>query len=322
MRRIWVSTTAFGGAGGPTMQDNIDKAASLIDRAAIDRPDIICLPETFGQVGVPHESSAEVAEPVPGPTTEMAMERARRYETNLICPLIEARDGVLHNTAVVIDRQGHIVGTYEKLHPVTTSMDFTVFEGGVTPGQTPRVFDLDVGRIGILICFDVQWPADWARLSELGAEIVFWPSAYDGGFPLQARAWDHHYWMVSAVQSHHSRIIDITGEILLESGSRTPVIGMEIDLEKRYLHTDFNGSQVQAIRQAYGRDVSIRLYHDEGGMTLQCNREGLTVDEVRERFDLELVPDYIARHDEAERSTRQGRPAAPQPPRRVPAQYV
>ena len=322
MRRIWVSTTAFGGAGGPTMQDNIDKAASLIDRAAIDRPDIICLPETFGQVGVPHESSAEVAEPVPGPTTEMAMERARRYETNLICPLIEARDGVLHNTAVVIDRQGHIVGTYEKLHPVTTSMDFTVFEGGVTPGQTPRVFDLDVGRIGILICFDVQLTADWARLSELGAEIVFWPSAYDGGFPLQARAWDHHYWVVSSVQTQKSRIIDITGEILVEAGARTPVVGMEIDLEKRFFHTDFNASQIAAIKGKYGREVTVRLYHDEGGMTVECRSESLTVDALMEEFDLELVPDYVARHETAELATRKGRTPDPQEPRRVPGQWT
>lgn len=320
-RKIWVSTTAFQGHGGPAIQDNIAKAGRLLDRAALDRPDIVCLPETFAYLGVPHSLAAEVAEPVPGPITEMAMVRAKKYSTNIICPLLEQCGEVVYNSAVVINRQGQIVGTYRKLHPVTTSFDFTQFEGGVTPGKEPKVFDLDIGRIGILICFDIQWPAAWATLGQMGAEIVFWPSAYDGGFPLQARAWDHHYYVVSAVKSTYARIIDITGEILMQTGPRSAVIGMQIDLEKRYFHTDFNASQVPAIKEQYGRDVTIRLYHDEGGMTVESNRPGLTVEALMAEFDLELVPDYIARHDRAEIFTRAGQTPKPQPPRRVKAQW-
>ncbi len=322
LRKIWISTTALQGHGGPTIQDNIKKAGRLIDRAAQDRPDIICLPETFAYLGVPHTLAADVAEPVPGPITEMAMARAKRYGANIICPLLEKCGDVVYNSAVVIDRKGEIVGIYHKLHPVTTSFDFTQFEGGVTPGKEPKVFDLDSGRIGILICFDIQWPAAWAALGEMGAEIVFWPSAYDGGFPLQARAWDHHYYVVSAVKSTYARIIDITGEILMRTGGRAAVIGMQIDLGKKYFHTDFNASQIPAIKEKYGRDVTIRLCHEEGGMTVESNRPGLTVEDLMAEFDLELVPDYIARHDRAEVSTRAGGTPEPQPPRRVKAQYV
>lgn len=322
MRKIWVSTTAFQRQGGPTVADNIAKAGRLIDQAAADQPDIICLPETFNKEGVTVTDVGEVAERVPGPTTEMAMERARRHSCNIICPLMERRDGTLYNSAVVIDRKGQIAGVYEKLHPVTTTMDFTAFEDGTRPGLKPKVFDLDFGRIGILICFDIQWPCEWAALKDLGAEIVFWPSAYDGGFPLQARAWDHHYWVVSSVQTQKSRIIDITGEILVEAGARTPVVGMEIDLEKRFFHTDFNASQIAAIKGKYGREVTVRLYHDEGGMTVECRSESLTVDALMEEFDLELVPDYVARHETAELATRKGRTPDPQEPRRVPGQWT
>jgi len=321
-RKIWVSTTAFQGSGGPTVEDNITKAGRLIDQAAADRPDIVCLPETFACLGVPHERAAEVAEPVPGPITEMAIERAKRHSANIICPLLEERGDFVYNTAVVIDRKGRIVGQYDKLHPVTTSFDFTRFEDGVRSGKEPRVFDLDIGRIGILICFDIQWPGEWARLAAMGAEIAFWPSAYNGGFPLQARAWDHHYFVVSAVKSLHARIIDITGEILAQTGPRTAVVGREIDLEKKYFHTDFNASQIPAIKEKHGRDVSIQLYHDEGGMIVESNRPGLTVADLMAGFDLELVPDYVARHDRAEEATRAGKAPAPQPPRRVKAQYV
>ena len=155
----------------------------------------------------------------------------------------------------------------------------------------------------------------------MGAEIVFWPSAYDGGFPLRARAWDHHYYVVSSVQSSYSRIIDITGEVLHQTGRRAAVAGGEIDLEKRYFHTDFNASQIRAIKDAYGRDVRVHLLHDEGGMTVESHREGLTVASIMDEFDLELVPDYVARHDAAEEATREGKQPPAQPPRRVPAQY-
>ena len=100
------------------------------------------------------------------------------------------------------------------------------------------------------------------------------------------------------------------------------MVGMQIDLEKKYFHTDFNASQIPAIKEKYGRDVTIRLYHEEGGMTVESNRPGLTVEALMEEFNLELVPDYVARHDRAEVFTRAGRTPEPQPPRCVKAQYV
>ena len=299
-RKIWVSTTAFRGRGGQTIQDNISKAGRLIDQAALDKPDIICLPETFPSYNVPRSSASEVAETMPGPTTEMVMMKAKKYGANIICPVLEKRGDVIYNSAAVTDRKGQIAGIYSKLHPVTTSFDFTQFEGGVTPGKEPKVFDLDIGRIGILICFDIQWPKEWMALGEMGAEIVFWPSAYDGGFPLQTSAWANHYHVVSSVRTSHSRIIDITGEILVQTGPRSAVVGMQIDLEKKHFHSDFNASQIPAIKEKYGRDVTIRFYHEEGGITVESNRPDLTVEDLMAEFGLELVPDYIARHDKAE----------------------
>jgi predicted amidohydrolase len=317
-----VSTTAFQHSGGPTIKDNIQKAAALIDRAALYRPDIICLPETFGYGGVPYKSARDVAEPVPGPTTQMAMERARRHGANVICPVLEKRGDVVYNSAVVIDRQGKVVGIYEKLHPVTTSFDFTEFEQGVRPGREPKVFDLDFGRIGVLICFDIGWPAEWAKLAQMGAEVVFWVSAYDGGFHLRAHAWDNHYYVVSAVQSRHASIIGMVGEVLAEGDPPLSVLSMELNLDKKVFHLDFNNSQVPAIRDKYGPDVEIRQYHKEGCMTVESLRDGLTVQDLMREFDLELVPDYLARHARAEAFTRAGRKPEPQPPRRVKAQYV
>ena len=320
-RKIWVSTTSWQLQGGPTVQDNLDKACKLIDIAGRDEPDIICLPEMFTTRGVPHKQAEEVAQPVPGPATDRIAKKAREHRTHIICPVFEMRDGHVYNSAVVIDRTGGIVGVYDKIHPVTSSFDFTEFEGCIRPGAGPRVFDLDFGRIGILICFDIQWAAEWAATAALGPDLLFWPSAYGGGFPLQARAWDHHVSVVSSVLTYHSRIIDITGRIIQETALGSPVTGCQIDLDRRYFHSDFNASQIGAIKTAYGRDVVVQRYPEEGGFTLASNKEGVSVANIMKEYDLELVPDYLARHERAEASTRSGNPPPSQPRRNVRSQY-
>jgi beta-ureidopropionase len=321
-RNVWIATTAFHHAGGPDRQANIARAAALIDVAAAHRPDLICLPETFPSMGVAYGHIREVAEPVPGPTTEMAMAKAAEIGANVICPINELRGDTILNTAVVIDRSGAIVGKYDKRHPVTTAADFTAMEQGTMPGSGPAIFDLDFGRIGVRICFDIQWPGDWVGLARDGAEVIVWCSAYDGGFALQSLAWQMSRYVVSAVLSHHAAVIDMTGEVLARTEAPQAVLVQQINLDKRLFHTDFNAPQIPAIRRKYGRDVLIRRCHPEGVMTVESLRDGLSVDDLAAEFDLESVPDYVARHDRAHADLLAGREPEPQPPRRTAAQWT
>jgi len=277
------------------------------------RPDIVCLPETFASSGVVYERAEEVAQPVPGPITDMAADAARRHSTYVICRLLEGRDGRVFNSAVLIDRRGQIAGLYEKIHPVVTRSDYTLLEHGVTPGWEAKVFETDFGRLGILICFDINWPEEWAELKRRGAEIVFWPSAYSGGFPLQVYAFLHRYTVVSSTRSD-ARIIDVTGEILERTGRASPIVSAQIDLEKGVFHGDFNWTQIEPLRARYGRDVTVRILHDEALMTIESQREDLTLARIIEEMGLELLPDYVARNERAQGALREGRSPTPQQP--------
>jgi len=312
-RKIWISTTAFRGPANSTMEANIEAARCLLEAACAVRPDVVCLPEGFASAGVGYARAKEVAQPVPGPITEMAAEVARRHSTYVICPQLEARDGKVYNSAVLLDRGGHIVGIYEKVHPVTSSADYTVLEHGVTPGSEAKVFETDFGRVGILICFDINWPEEWAALKRQGAEIVFWPSAYSGGFPLQVYAFLHSYYVVSSTRAD-ARIIDLTGELLEQVGRASPIASAQIDLEKVVFHGDFNWAQVEPLRARYGRDVRVRLYHDEALMTIESHRQDLTVAQIIEEMGLERLPDYLARNERAQAALREDRRPTPQRP--------
>ncbi len=307
-RKIRVATVAQLNIGGPTVEHSRAYICKLVEQAAAERPDIICLPETFLHKGVDFHKLSEVAEPIPGPTTDAVANYARAHGCYIICPLIGIHGDTYTNDAVLIDRQGQIMGVYSKIHPVVEGAEFTSLERGVTPGSEAKVFETDFGRIGMQICFDIHYPSSWAELARQGAEIVFWSSAYDGGKALGMHAWTHHYYIVSAVKSHYARIIDVMGEVLALTGPRDPVIAHTIDLDVGLFHCDFNNTVIPLIRAKYGPDVTIRMWHQEAMFTIESNRDDLAVADVAREFKLDPLRDYLARNARLQHAWRQGGP--------------
>ena len=138
----------------------------------------------------------DLAEPIPGPSTEMFGELARQYGVVIVTSLFERRaPGLYHNTAVVIERDGTIAGKYRKMHIPDDPAYYEKFY--FTPGDLGfRPIDTSVGRLGVMVCWD-QWYPEAARLMALrGAELLIYPTAI--GYALsdtpdeqqrQRRAW-------------------------------------------------------------------------------------------------------------------------------------
>lgn len=306
-RNVRVVTMALGGRRQPTVEANRWMVMDLLDQACAERPDVVCLPETFTTVGM-RGPAADAAEPVPGPTTDAAAERARRHRTYVVCPVLRAAEGRVFNSAVFLDRQGQVAGVYDKVHPVTTVHRRTArFDGGCTPGEGFPVLDLDFGRVGAQICFDLGFPEGWAALEDGGAELVFWPSAYDGGFHLRAMAYLHHYYLASAVTSGHAYVISPLGEVLERGGGFRPIAARTVDLDYRVCHFDWHRQRLEEMRARYGRDVAVRVLEEEGLFLVESRRADLPLAEVLREFPLESCRDYHRRHLEPHQAVRQGR---------------
>lgn len=305
-RKVKIATVSYSYKGGPSVEDNRRRIGDLLTQAVASRPDIVALPETFVSQGVQYNTLEEIAETVPGPTTDFTAQFARNHECYVICPLIAIHENAFMNDAVLIDRQGQIVGVYSKIHPVVQGSEFTSLEVGVTPGRDAVVFDTDFGRIGIQICFDLMYPDGWEELKRKGAEVVFWCSAYDGGQHLALPAWLHHYYIVSAVQSRYARVIDILGNTLAKSGWYDPVLTHTIDLDIGLFHCDFNATVVPELRKHYGDDIAINMMHEEGLFTLVTNRTDLTVGEVVKTFKLDPLDAYLTRCARLQNAVRNG----------------
>lgn len=308
-RKVRVATVAYQYHGGPTVQDNRERLSALLDQAVAQRPDIISLPETIVSQGVSYTALDQIAEPVPGPTLELASGYARRHHCYIICPLVTVRGERYYNEAVLLDRRGEIVGAYAKIHPVVQGAEFRSLEMGITPGHECRTFETDFGRIGIQICFDIMYPEGWAELKRQGAEIVFWCSAYDGGRHLAAYAWWHHYYVVSSVQSRIARIYGLLGQELAQAAWYLQVIAHTLELDIGLFHCDFNASVLPDILEKYGPDVTIDMGHEEGMFTLASNREGLSVADLVREFALDPVDAYVERNARLQQAWRKGEPA-------------
>jgi len=159
---------------------NLAAAERGLREAAGRGANIVCLQELFRSMyfcQVEDHKYFELAEPIPGPTTERMQELARELGVVVIASLFERRaPGLYHNTAAIIDADGAFLGKYRKMHIPDDPLFYEKFY--FTPGDLGfRAWDTKFGRIGVLICWD-QWYPEAARLTALqGAQILFYPTA-------------------------------------------------------------------------------------------------------------------------------------------------
>jgi N-carbamoylputrescine amidase len=186
--------------------DNVRRALLLVDRAAAEGADVVCLPELFRSRYFCQEEDARhfaLAEPVPGPTSQALAERAKRHGVAIVGSLFEKRaPGLFHNTAVVVGPDGVVRGLYRKMHVPDDPRFYEKFY--FAPGDLGfRAFDVGGARIGTLVCWD-QWYPEGARLTALqGAKILFYPTAigtWTGEMDLRER--QHDAWRT--IQRSHA----------------------------------------------------------------------------------------------------------------------
>ena len=159
---------------------NLKKTLELAERAAKKGANIICTQELFRSqyfCQAEKHDYFKLAEPIPGPSSRAFQKLAKRHGVVIIASLFEKRaSGLYHNTAVIIDADGRMLGVYRKMHIPDDPLYYEKFY--FTPGDTGfKAWDTKFGKVGVLICWD-QWYPEGARLTAMqGAEILFYPTA-------------------------------------------------------------------------------------------------------------------------------------------------
>ena len=251
---------------GKSSRGNCEEYAPLIAEAAQKGANLVVLGETVTYVGVkkkPHE----VAEPVPGPSTDYFCELARKHSVYIVVSLYEREGRVVYNVAVLIGPDGRVIGKYRKV-----CLPHAEVEAGVMPGHDYPVFDTKLGKIGMMVCYDGFFPEVARELVKNGAELIAWPVWGCDPLLAKARANENRVFIVSSTYMDAkgnwmlSAIYDRDGSVLASAKRWDSVAIAEVDLSERrygpYNLGDF-GAMVQRHRPApvteRERDTASRL---------------------------------------------------------------
>ena len=218
--RISTVTCAGGGPKGSvedTIAANRQAQLQLVERAAHDRPDAVCLTEVITSLGLDSTAKQDaVPEGLDGPTVALFGAAARKHGTHIVLPILTRENGLVFNSAILLDRRGHVAAVYHKVHPTISEM-----ERGVLPGTQTTVAETDFGRVGFAICYDLNFRDVAEGNAAGGAELVFFPSMYVGGLQVSQWAFDFGYFIASANPRDGSRIVDPLGRVLVTSDAGT-----------------------------------------------------------------------------------------------------
>jgi predicted amidohydrolase len=230
-RKVRLATVHFR-PGGKSMDANRRQFAPYIERAAEQKADLVVLGETLTYVGV-GRGPADVAEPVPGPTTEFFAELARKHGMYIVATLYERAGHLVYNAAVLISPDGRIAGKYRKV----TLPDGEV-ERGVAPGTDYPVFSTRFGKLGMMICYDGFFPEVARELTKRGAEVIAWPVWGCNPDLAKARAAENHVYLVSSTYEDVKRnwmlsaVWDPSGRTIALAKDWGTVAIAEVDLDQ------------------------------------------------------------------------------------------
>jgi predicted amidohydrolase len=211
----------------------IDAMARAAERQGW-RLDLALLPEVSFKFAEGNLRAA--AEDTEGKTAAAIGAKARQLGAYAVAPILRASGGAVYNSLVLLDRAGRSVGVYDKVHPVM--MRDGSLEFGVAPGREFPVFDLDFGKVGMQICWDVAFADGWQALADQDAELVLFATNPAVPLALRGYAWRHGYYIAASTVHPIAPVVDPVGRVVVATSADREVAVARINLDYRVVHSN------------------------------------------------------------------------------------
>ena len=272
----------------PGLRNRLDQLAGIVDQMSAQAQraygrglDLAILPEVAitGEAGDNAMAHSVLFE---GEVKDAFTRKAREHSCYIVVPayFLDSKEKKLcSNAAILVGRKGEVLGTYRKVHLVV-SLERGTMESGATPGDALPVFDCDFGKLGIQICYDMEFDDGWAELVRRGAELIAWPTQSPQTSQPAARARAQRCYIVSSTWRHNASVFEPTGKIVAQIRPPQSILVHELDLSYALLPWSAKLRNGEALRNTYGDKVGFHYYEDEDCGIFWANDPKMTIGEM------------------------------------------
>jgi predicted amidohydrolase len=243
--------------------------------------DLAILPEV-AVTGEANKDSAVRAVPLEGELGAAFHAKAREHRCYIVAPtylLERGSQNARSNAAILFDRGGQVAGVYRKVHLVV-SPGGSSFENDCSPGREVPVFDCDFGKLGLQICYDMEFDYGWSELARQGAELIAWPTQSPQTSHPAFRAMQNRCYIVSSTWRDNASVFEPTGKIAAQIRQPEKTLVHELDLSYAILPWHPKLRKGETLRSKYGDKIGFRYYEDEDCGIFWSNDSQFSVGEM------------------------------------------
>lgn len=265
---------------------DLEQLPQLLAGRAVD---LVVLSEGVSQLAQTVEQAERLENPGPVLTAYQDLGRSLQCTVAGSVKLTDGRR--IFNSIAYIGPDGRPLGAYHK-----TFLTLDEIESGLSPGEGASVVETPAGRLGGVICFDLNFPELRREYAALRPDILTFASMYHGGAVVQGIwAYDCQAYFVAALPFHGGGVLDPFGRPLALTDCYNAIAIATVNLDRAMIHLDYNSTKLDHVRRQYGRRIRVEIPANIGSVLLTSVDENLRVRDVVEEFELELLENYLAR---------------------------
>lgn len=227
----------------------------------------------------------------PGPLLRMYQEEARALQAHVVASIKIREEDRVYNSQVFISPEGKLLGVYHKCNLTVSGLEI-----GLSPGREAVTIDTEIGRLGGVICFDLNFRWLLEQYIKQGPDILCFSSMYHGSKMVQGMwAYECRSYFVAALPVFDGGIVTPHGEVIDPTHGSNPCSHARVNLDRAVMHCDFNRVKFKGIHLKYGREVRIEVPAHMGTAILYSESKKRTAMDICREFDLELLDTYFER---------------------------
>jgi predicted amidohydrolase len=288
------------GTGPAAVKHMVEHWRAKLERVLVDRPDLVLVPECSDRyAGQSVEQVQDYYRFRGDQVRDFFSQMAERHRCYIAYAAIRTGpDGSWRNSIQVLDRRGELAGVYDKNYPTIGEMEGL----GVRPGSEAPIIRCDFGRVACAICFDLNFDELRLHYARQKPDVILFASMYHGGLMQPYWAYSCRAYLVSAVAGLPSQVIDPLGRIIASSTNYLDYCTVSANLDCALVHLDYHWEKLEALKRAYGPEVSVVDPGYLGSVLISSEIAERTVDDLLAQFEIEPLDDYFARARAARRA--------------------